>query len=81
MDRLDTLTLEERHEMREQISEGKPRERLLAAIGRKQGDQIETLAGRRGVVEKPIRTWLYRGTGRAGTLRHTSPRWAIKTSV
>ena len=60
MSRLDGITLEELHELREQMEEGKPRERVLAAIGRKQGDELETLAERHGVVEKTIRNWLDR---------------------
>jgi transposase len=60
MGRLDDVTLEELHEVREQTEGGKPRERVLAAIGRKQGDQIETLAERHDVVEKTIRNWLDR---------------------
>ena len=60
MGRLDEITLEELYELKEQIDEGKPRERVLAAIGRKQGDQLETLADRHGVVEKTIRNWLDR---------------------
>lgn len=38
MDRLDNITLEELHEVREQTDGRKPRERVLTAIGRKQGD-------------------------------------------
>ena len=60
MSRLDDVTLEELQELKEQIDEGKPRERVLAAIGRKQGDQLDTLAERHGVVEKTIRNWLDR---------------------
>jgi len=60
MDRLDDITMEELQELREQIDEGTPKERVLAAIGRKQGDQIDTLAERHGVVEKTIRNWLDR---------------------
>ena len=60
MGRLNDITLEELHEVREQTDGGKPRERVLAAIGRKQGDQIDTLAERHGVVEKTIRNWLDR---------------------
>ena len=60
MGRLDEITLEELYELKEQIDEGKPRERVLAAIGRKQGDQLDTLADRHGVVEKTIRNWLDR---------------------
>ena len=58
MGRLDDITLEELQELREQ-AEGKiPREQVLAAIDRKQGDELETLAERHGVVEKTIRNWL-----------------------
>jgi transposase len=60
MGRLDEITLEELHEQREQTEGEIPRERVLAAIGRKQGDQIDTLAIRHGVVEKTIRNWLDR---------------------
>ena len=60
MGRLDDITLEELHKLKEQTDEGKPRERVLAAIGRKQGDEIQTLAERHGVVEKTIRNWLDR---------------------
>ena len=60
MSRLDDITLEELHEVREQTEGEKPRERVLAAIGRKQGDQIDTLAERHGVVGKTIRNWLDR---------------------
>jgi hypothetical protein len=44
MGRVDDITLEELHEVREQTEDEKPRERVLAAIGRKQGAQIDTLA-------------------------------------
>ena len=60
MSRLDGITLKELNELKEQIDEGKPRERVLAAIGRKQGDHLDTLAERHGVVEKTIRNWLDR---------------------
>ncbi|WP_423995056.1 IS630 family transposase [Halorubrum trapanicum] len=60
MGRLDGVALEELYELKEEIDEGKPRERVLAAIGRKQGDQLDTLAKRHGVVEKTIRNWLDR---------------------
>ncbi len=60
MGRLDGITLEELHELREQTEGEVPRERVLAAIGRKQGDTLETLAERHGVVEKTIRNWLDR---------------------
>jgi len=60
MGRLENTTLEELHKLKEKTDEGKPRERVLAAIGRKQGDEIQTLAERHGVVEKTIRNWLDR---------------------
>jgi len=60
MGRFDDITLEELHELREQTEGEIPRERVLAAIGRKQGDQIDTLAERHGVVERTIINWLDR---------------------
>nr|WP_089828050.1 hypothetical protein [Halogranum amylolyticum] len=57
MGRLDEIALVELYELKEQIDEGKPRERVLAAIGRKQGDQLDTLAKRHGIVEKTIRNY------------------------
>ena len=60
MGRLDDVTLEELQELRERTDGEIPRERVLAAIGRKQGDTLDTLAERHGVVEKTIRNWLDR---------------------
>lgn len=60
MGRLDDITLEELQELREQTHGEIPRERVLAAIARKQGDDLATLAERHGVVEKTIRNWLDR---------------------
>jgi transposase-like protein len=60
MGRLDDISLEELQELREQTDGEIPREQVLAAIGRKQGDEIETLAERHGVVEKTLRNWLDR---------------------
>jgi transposase len=60
MGRLDDITLEELQELREQTRGEIPRERVLAAIGRKQGDTLGRLAERHGVVEKTIRNWLDR---------------------
>ena len=60
MGRFDDITMEELHELREQTEGVVPRERVLAAIGRKQGDQIDTLAERHGVVERTIIYWLDR---------------------
>jgi transposase len=58
MGRLDDITLEELQELREQAEGEIPREQVLAAIDRKQGDELETLAERHGVVEKAVRNWL-----------------------
>ncbi|WP_198943807.1 hypothetical protein [Halorubrum sp. SD683] len=58
MGRFDDITLEELHGLREQTEGEIPRERVLAAIGRKRGDEIDRLAERHGVVEKTIRNWL-----------------------
>ena len=60
MSRLDGITLEELQKLREQTEGEIPRERVLAAIGRKQGDELDRLAERHGVVEKTIRNWLDR---------------------
>ena len=60
MGRFDDITMEELQELREQTEGGVPQERVLAAIGRKQGDQIDTLAERHGVVERTIIYWLDR---------------------
>lgn len=60
MGRLDDVTLEELQQLREETSGEIPRERVLAAIGRKQGDTLGRLAERHGVVEKTIRNWLDR---------------------
>jgi len=60
MDRLVDITMEELQELRENTEGEIPRERVLAAIGRKQGDQIDTLAERHGVVERTIIYWLDR---------------------
>ena len=62
MGRLDDITLEELHEVREQTDGEVPRERVLAAIGRKQGDTLPRLAERHDVAKKTIRNWLDRFT-------------------
>jgi len=61
MGRLTDITLEELRELHKRTDGETPRERILAAIGRKQGDQIDTLAERHSVAEKTIRNWLDRG--------------------
>lgn len=60
MGRLDDVSLEELIELKEEVDGGVPQERVLAAIGRKQGDTLDRLAERHGVVEKTIRNWLDR---------------------
>lgn len=60
MGRLDDISLEELQDLRERTEGEIPRERVLAAIGRKQGDTLARLAERHGVVEKTIRNWLDR---------------------
>jgi len=60
MGRLDDITLEELQDLRERTEGEVPRDRVLAAIGRKQGDKIATLAERHGVVKKTMRNWLDR---------------------
>lgn len=60
MGRLDDVSLEELLDLKDQTEGEIPRERVLAAIGRKQGDTLEELAERHGVVEKTIRNWLDR---------------------
>lgn len=60
MGRLDDISLGELQELRETTEGEIPRERVLAGIGRKQGDTIDRLAERHDVVEKTIRNWLDR---------------------
>lgn len=60
MGRLDDIPLEDLHELKEQTDGETPQERVLAAIGRKQGDTLDRLAERHAVVEKTIRNWLDR---------------------
>jgi len=60
MDRLEDISLSELSDLKESVDGGIPQERILAAIGRKQGDTLDRLAERHGVVEKTIRNWLSR---------------------
>lgn len=60
MGRLDDITLEELHELREKVEGDVPRDRVLAAIARKQGDEIQRLAERYDVWPKTISNWLDR---------------------
>lgn len=60
MGRLDHLTLEELHEQLERTEGNVPTQRVLAAIGRKQGATLDELAERHNVTEKTVRNWLDR---------------------
>ena len=60
MSRLDDLTLAELHEQLGRTKGNVPTQRILAAIGRKQGATIGELAKRHDVAEKTIRNWLDR---------------------
>lgn len=60
MGRLDDISLEELQELKNETEGEIPRERVLAAIGRKQGDTLDHLAERHDVAEKTIRNWLDR---------------------
>jgi hypothetical protein len=66
MGRLDDITLEELQELREQTEGEIPRERVLAAIGRKQGDELETTdqAAYRNLTKKKVRSISMSGTFR-----------------
>jgi transposase len=60
MGRLNHLTLDQLHNQLEQTEGNIPTQRVLAAIGRTQGDTLTELATRHNVVEKTIRNWLDR---------------------
>lgn len=60
MGRLENVSLEELRDQLKRTDEKVPAQRLLAAIGRKQGDTIATLAERHDVTEKTIQNWLAR---------------------
>lgn len=60
MGRLDHLTLDALHEQLDRTSGNIPTQRVLACIGRKQGDTLDVLAERHNVSEKTIRNWLDR---------------------
>lgn len=60
MARLGDVTLEDLREQLKETEEKVPAQRLLAAIGRKQGDTIAELAERHDVTEKTIQNWLER---------------------
>lgn len=60
MDRLDRVSLKELHEQLEQTEGNIPTQRVLAAIGRKQGATLEELGERHNIAEKTVRNWLDR---------------------
>lgn len=60
MSRLEDVALEELQDLKERTEGEIPRERVLAAIARKQGDTLGRLAERHDVSEKTIRNWLDR---------------------
>lgn len=60
MGRLDEIPLEDLHEQLERTTGNTPTQRVLAAIGRKQGATLAELAERHNVAEKTIRNWLDR---------------------
>ena len=60
MSRFDDIPLTELLKLKDETEGEVPRERVLAAIGRKQGDTIDRLAERHDVAEKTIRNWLDR---------------------
>lgn len=60
MGRLDDVSLDHLHEQLEQTQGNVPTQRVLAAIGRKQGATLDELAERHDVAEKTVRNWLDR---------------------
>jgi transposase len=60
MGRLDQYSLNDLHEQLGRTEGNVPTQRVLAAIGRKQGASIKELAERHNVAEKTIRNWLDR---------------------
>lgn len=60
MGRLAEISIDELHNQLEETEENKPTQRVLAAIGRKQGSTLDELAQRHNVAEKTIRNWLDR---------------------
>ena len=60
MGRLDDISMDDLQTLRNRTTGEIPRERVLAAIARKQGDSIDRIASRHGVCEKTVRNWLDR---------------------
>ena len=64
MGRLDDVALDELHEQLERTEGNVPTQRVLAAVGRKQGATLDELAERHNVAEKTVRNWLERFANR-----------------
>lgn len=60
MERLTEVSIDELHDELEKTEGNTPTQRVLAAIGRKQGATLNELAQRHNVAEKTIRNWLDR---------------------
>lgn len=60
MGRLDNIEMRELHQLLDEVEGKKPAQRVLAAIGRKQGAKLDELAERHNAAEKTIRNWLDR---------------------
>lgn len=60
MDRLAHLAFDDLHDQLDRTEGNVPTQRVLAAIGRKQGATLAELAERHNVTEKTIRNWLHR---------------------
>lgn len=60
MVRLDEVPIEDLWRLLDQIDEGVPTQRVLAAIAAKQGDSTSRLADRHNVSQQTIRNWLSR---------------------
>jgi transposase len=60
MNQLDSVSMEELHELLSEVDEGIPTQRILAAIAYKQGDSKTRLAERHDVTWKTVDNWLNR---------------------
>ena len=60
MGQLESVSMEELHDLLSEVDEGTPTQRILAAIAYKQGDSKTRLAERHGVTWKTVDNWLDR---------------------
>lgn len=60
MSQLDSISMEELHELLSEVDEGTPTQRILAAIAYKQGDSKTQLAERHDVTWTTVDNWLNR---------------------